>query len=55
MAYENAFITIMLVGLVFFGSKKLPELVRARALSSREVKSIVYICSEGKKSIHLAH
>ncbi|MFL6492785.1 MAG: hypothetical protein ACJ70O_06785 [Nitrososphaera sp.] len=29
---------MLLVGLVFFGSKTLPELVRARALSSREGK-----------------
>jgi len=38
MAYENAFTTIRLVGLMFFGSKKLPELARARALASSEGK-----------------
>lgn len=36
MAYENAFITLMLVGLVFFGSKKLPELARAGGRSQME-------------------
>ena len=36
MAYENAFITLMLVGLVFFGSKKLPELARASGRSQME-------------------
>ena len=36
MAYENALIIIMLVGLVFFGSKKLPELARAIGRSQVE-------------------
>jgi sec-independent protein translocase protein TatA len=36
MAYENALIIIMLVGLVFFGSKKLPELARAIGRSQME-------------------
>jgi sec-independent protein translocase protein TatA len=36
MAYENALIIIMLVGLVFFGAKKLPELARAIGRSQME-------------------
>src|SRR5215218_6180893 len=36
MAYENALIIIMLFGLVFFGSKKLPELARAIGRSQME-------------------
>jgi len=36
MAYENALIILMLVGLVFFGSKRLPELARAIGRSQME-------------------
>jgi sec-independent protein translocase protein TatA len=36
MAYENALIMIILVGLVFFGSKKLPELARTIGRSQME-------------------
>jgi sec-independent protein translocase protein TatA len=36
MAYENVLIIIMLIGLVFFGSKRLPELARAIGRSQVE-------------------
>ena len=36
MAYENALIIIILFGLVFFGSKKLPELARTIGRSQME-------------------
>ena len=36
MAYENVLIIIILIGLVFFGSKRLPELARAIGRSQVE-------------------
>jgi sec-independent protein translocase protein TatA len=36
MAFENGLIILMLVGLVFFGSKRLPELARAIGRSQVE-------------------
>jgi Sec-independent protein translocase protein TatA len=36
MAFENVLIVVMLVGFVFFGSKKLPELARAIGRSQIE-------------------
>jgi sec-independent protein translocase protein TatA len=52
MAYENALIIIMLVGLIFFGSKKLPELARAigRAQMEFEIARSTSI-KEGQKEI----
>jgi sec-independent protein translocase protein TatA len=52
MAYENALIIIMLVGLVFFGSKKLPELARAIGRSQMEFEiARSAAIKEGQKEI----
>ena len=52
MAYENALIIIMLVGLVFFGSKKLPELARAIGKSQMEFEiARSAAINEGQKEI----
>jgi sec-independent protein translocase protein TatA len=52
MAYENALIIIMLVGLLFFGSKKLPELARAIGRSQMEFEiARSAAIKEGQKEI----
>ena len=42
MAYENFLIIIILIGLVFFGSKRLPELARAIGRSQVEFEMARY-------------
>jgi sec-independent protein translocase protein TatA len=52
MAYENALIIIILFGLVFFGSKKLPELARAIGKSQMEFEiARSAAIKEGQKEI----